>query len=1279
MMDIHCKFARLTVLVILSIFFFISMVYQAQNASAALQNVSAKITVDIWKIYKIDSIEGVADGAADWYYAISYSTDGGTSWTTILSAIPVESGTDNLDLTVAQGVKSFTVTAVPSEDYYVYIAVGVYDDDTTTYDDTADISGEPGGGAADTHDSSANFIVGAYLRMAYNVVYDDDTAWYWWDGTKWQALVAGDYYWFSGEDAPDGSTATNELDAKVYLTVYDDYTDDTAPTTTHTLSGTLGLNEWYKSSVTVTLSASDNVGGTGVAKTYYALDGGNWKTYTAAFVVSGEGEHTIDYYSIDFKNAENTKTVKVKIDTKTPNAFTPTANPSSWTNKNPQITFSTNDATSGIDHYEVKIDDGTFSTQTSPYTLPNIADGKHTITVRAYDKAGNYIDGSVDVYIDKTNPNAFAPTANPNSWTNKNPTISFSTNDATSGIDHYEVRIDNGAFSTQTSPYTLPNIADGKHTITVRAYDKAGNYIDGSVDVYIDTGKPSGLTISINSNDIYTISQSVTLTLSATSDSYSPIKEMSFSYDGSAWGTWEPYSASKSYSLQTPDGKKTVYFKVRDEAGNEASPVSDDITLDTTPPDSKVSALPPKSPTTFTVSCSGSDATSGIAGFDIQYRKGESGAWTDWQKDVITTSFQFTGTPGETYYFRSCAKDKAGNVEPLHSSPDAFTSITEGLPTLLLEVDPEMINVDETASIFVTVTKDSSGISGMSITLTSTGGTITPASGSTDSNGRFTATFTASKKGSYTITAKATKIGYEPVEASITIGVGEKPEETDLKIQVSINPLELYSGRSATITVSILTSSGPAEGAEIKLSASKGRLELTSGNSDSLGQFSTTYTAPIVSVSEDVTITVTGTSGSKSASSTLTLTIKPKPSTGLYILDLSASPNILTGGGTSTIKVYVEWNGKATDGVSIEIKADKGTISPNSGKTDSHGYFNAIYTSPIDASGSITLTATASYSGELDTKITTITVRLPPTVTIKQPAVNSILTGKVKVSGTSSSGVIQVQIRFGEEEEWHIVSGTTSWTYKWDTTKFNNDDYIIYVRAFDGSQYSKIIERAVKVANPPSISILTQAPTKKVSGTFEFYGTASPTTKLVQYQIDSGPWLDAIGTTNWHASINTRALSNGPHTINVRASDGKLLSSTSTIQIDVQNIAAPSVFPWELLAGILVAIIIAVCAGTYAWYKIKKRKVETAPTLYPPSTVQPTAPTLYPPLSRVQQTPTTPSIPVITAKKKEKVCLVCMGQIKQGSQTVKCNWCWYAFHQSCANRLVICPKCKRTM
>ncbi len=70
------------------------------------------------------------------------------------------------------------------------------------------------------------------------------------------------------------------------------------PTTKCLLNPSLpdGENGWYLNPVTVTLEATDEV--SGVAKTFYRIDDGEWKEYTGAFEV-GEGKHVISYYSID--------------------------------------------------------------------------------------------------------------------------------------------------------------------------------------------------------------------------------------------------------------------------------------------------------------------------------------------------------------------------------------------------------------------------------------------------------------------------------------------------------------------------------------------------------------------------------------------------------------------------------------------------------------------------------------------------------------------------------------------------------------------------------------------------------------------------------------------------------------------------------------------------------------------------------------------------------------------------------------------------------------------
>lgn len=95
--------------------------------------------------------------------------------------------------------------------------------------------------------------------------------------------------------------------------------DSTAPTTTASLSGTLGENGWYKSTVQVSLVATDGAKGTPPLTTQYQLNGGAWTPYLTPISVSTEGTNTVNYRTVDFYgNTEATKTATVKVDTKAP-------------------------------------------------------------------------------------------------------------------------------------------------------------------------------------------------------------------------------------------------------------------------------------------------------------------------------------------------------------------------------------------------------------------------------------------------------------------------------------------------------------------------------------------------------------------------------------------------------------------------------------------------------------------------------------------------------------------------------------------------------------------------------------------------------------------------------------------------------------------------------------------------------------------------------------------------------------------------------------------------
>jgi hypothetical protein len=71
----------------------------------------------------------------------------------------------------------------------------------------------------------------------------------------------------------------------------------------------------------------------------------------------------------------------------------------------------------------------------------------------------------------------------------------------------------------------------------------------------------------------------------------------------------------------------------------------------------------PSGPVTLLVSWAGSDPSpsSGIRGYDVQYRQGTSGSWTPWLTNTTQTDAAFEATLSQSYTFRIQAWDEAEN------------------------------------------------------------------------------------------------------------------------------------------------------------------------------------------------------------------------------------------------------------------------------------------------------------------------------------------------------------------------------------------------------------------------------------------------------------------------------------------------------------------------------------------------------------------------------------------------------------------------------------------
>lgn len=99
----------------------------------------------------------------------------------------------------------------------------------------------------------------------------------------------------------------------------------------------------------------------------------------------------------------------------------------------------------------------------------------------------------------------------------------------------------------------------------------------------LDTLAPSITAFSINSGAAVTTSRNVTLSITAPEAASMKI----WGIDGvasEAAASWETFASTKSVTLTSGDGTKTVYIKVRDSVYNESAASSDTITLSTAIP-----------------------------------------------------------------------------------------------------------------------------------------------------------------------------------------------------------------------------------------------------------------------------------------------------------------------------------------------------------------------------------------------------------------------------------------------------------------------------------------------------------------------------------------------------------------------------------------------------------------------------------------------------------------------------------------------------------------------
>jgi hypothetical protein len=117
-------------------------------------------------------------------------------------------------------------------------------------------------------------------------------------------------------------------------------------------------------------------------------------------------------------------------------------------------------------------------------TISGVADGVWYFHVRAAKEGVWGPTSTFKVQIDGTAPGSFSLKLDPDNQKDPAalPLVSFDAPDTPSGIDHYEVQLDDAAWVNTVSPYQVPLLKPGAHHINVRAVDRAGNVTTASTD-----------------------------------------------------------------------------------------------------------------------------------------------------------------------------------------------------------------------------------------------------------------------------------------------------------------------------------------------------------------------------------------------------------------------------------------------------------------------------------------------------------------------------------------------------------------------------------------------------------------------------------------------------------------------------------------------------------------------------------------------------------------------------------------------------------------------------
>ncbi len=540
------------------------------------------------------------------------------------------------------------------------------------------------------------------------------------DGTKTVTATVTDF---------SGNTSTSKSDTIVYDTTEAEITpvlreaDDSA-----NLPGYIKYRDY---GVRIVTDATDI--------THYKIWAGNtepsaWEDITDVTAISGVGYFVGDLL---LPSGDGVKTIHVKVQDISGNVTTGTNLTVTLDTTAPTVTLSANptviSAVSGHNSttftcgatdtnssqgftYALKlgtsvIKSGTFTSSVS-VTASEIeaissGQGAKSFTLEVTDIAGNTGTSTAQVItLDKTAPTGSITASQYYAATNVGVTLAGSdTGGAT--LAKMKLWLDSATEPSSWSnfaagTYTFTSVTEGQHTAHMKLQDSVGN-TSGTINsssFIVDTTAPTG---SLSTNAFTnTRSITVTVTYSDAKNSLvtSGVAQMKVWEDGTTEPSWETVAASKSITLSTGDGTKTINLKLKDNAGNVTSTVvaTCSTILDTDKPDAVLSLYKTDGSTALPAHVNTRGFTAVLA-----YTEGEADRTDNNPTDIV--AYQLTGD-----FTAASDSWKTWTYDAANKNTMTLTGLmltdTDGLKTIVLKLKDAAGNITATGAT-ATTTYDS--------------------------------------------------------------------------------------------------------------------------------------------------------------------------------------------------------------------------------------------------------------------------------------------------------------------------------------------------------------------------------------------------------------------------------------------------------------------------------------------------------------------------------------------------------------------------------------------